>query len=412
MDTVTRTLIAVIPALLLSACGGDGSAGSGAWEGTVTDSAGITVVRSPAAGIWGSGEEWTVEEIFRVGGMEADTAAQFASVVGVDVDPEGRVYVADQQARVVRVFDPRGTLLRVVGAPGEGPGEFGPAMAGVFVSGSEMKIPDLTNQRVNVFTLEGDPLTPIRVDLTGGIPLRWDETPDGELVAQLRGMDMEGMAALEEGDPIATVPGPDEEPRLLATLPRGQTFNMAGETPTLVIFESEPVWDLGGGGWLARAMNSDYRIEFWRDGAPVRVVTRAVEPVEVTEMEERRIREMTREMMMAQGAPPQAVEPILQQMRFAETYPVFGQFIVAEDGSLWVQRIRTSRDVPEGVEWSPQDLGSDEWDVFDDQGRYLGVVTLPLRFQPLREVDGVLWGVERDEFDVQSVVGYRIVHPG
>jgi hypothetical protein len=54
-------------------------------------------------------------------------------------------------------------------------------------------------------------------------------------------------------------------------------------------------------------------------------------------------------------------------------------------------------------------MGSNEWDVFDAEGRYLGVLAFPLRFQPIREVDGVIWGVERDEFDVQSVVGYRVL---
>jgi hypothetical protein len=128
----------------------------------------------------------------------------------------------------------------------------------------------------------------------------------------------------------------------------------------------------------------------------------------VTDGEERRIRDMTREMIAAQGVPPQAVEQVVQQMEFAESYPVFAQLLLSEDGTLWVQRIRTSRDVPEGVEWSPQDMGSNEWDVFDAEGRYLGVLAFPLRFQPIREVDGVIWGVERDEFDVQSVVGYRV----
>ena len=65
----------------------------------------------------------------------------------------------------------------------------------------------------------------------------------------------------------------------------------------------------------------------------------------------------------------------------------------------------------EGEEWSPQDLGSNEWDVFDGEGRYLGIVALPPHFQVLREVGGVLYGVQRDEFDVQSVVGLRLVPP-
>ena len=387
--------ILVLSLAVLQACGGDGDGGP--WAGTVRDSAGVAIVENPARGLWSEDDAWTVEETFRVGGMDGGPEAEFGMVIGVDVDGGGRVLDGD------------GTFVRELGAPGEGPGEFGPGLTGVFVSGDTVQVPDITNARVNRFTTGGEVVAPLRVALNEGIPMRWDETGDGELVAQRRGMDVEGMAALDEGDPIATVPGEGEDARILATLPRGQSFQMRGGNPTIRIFEPEPMWDLAESGVVAQGMNNHFRVELWRDGALERVVTLPVEPVEVTEGEERRIRDMTRDMMASTGVPPQAVEQVIQQMQFADSYPVLAQLLLSEDGTLWVQRIRTSRDVPEGIEWSPQDMGSNEWEVFDTDGRYLGALAFPLRFQPIREVDGVVWGVERDEFDVQSVVGYRVV---
>ena len=392
---------------VLAACGGDGGNG-GEWAGTVSDSAGVTLVNNPADGLWAEGEAWTTEEVFRVGGMDGGPETEFGMIIGVDVDAAGRVYVADQQARRLRVFEADGTFVRDLGGPGEGPGEFGPGLAGVFVEGETVYAPDITNQRIGLFTTEGEVLPPRSVALTDGSPLRWDETGSGELVAQRRGMDVEGMAALADGDPITTFPEEGEEAEVLATVPRGQSIQMSGGNPTIRIFEPEPIWDLADD-IVAQGMNNQFRVELWRDGTLERVVTRPVEPVEVTDGEERRILDMTRDMMAATGAPPQAVEQVVQQMEFAESYPAFAQLLLSEDGTLWVQRIRTSRDVPEGVEWSPQDMGSNEWEVFDTEGRYLGVLAFPLRFQPIREVDGVVWGVERDEFDVQSVVGYRVL---
>jgi len=374
----------------------------------VTDSAGVAVVDNPANGLWADGEGWTTEEVFRVGGMEGGSESEFGMIVGVDVDAGGRVYVADQQARRLRVFESDGSYVQDLGGPGEGPGEFGPGLAGVFVDDETVSAPDVTNARIGVFTTEGEVLPPRPVSLTDGIPLRWDETGSGELVAQRRGMDVEGMAALDDGDPITTFPEEGQEAEILATVPRGESIRMNGGNPTIRIFEPEPIWDLADDR-VAQGMNDRFRVEIWRDGTLERVVTRPVEPVEVTDGEERRILDMTREMMSATGVPPQAVEQVVQQMEFGESYPAFAQLLLSEDGSLWVQRIRTSRDVPEGVEWSPQDMGSNEWEIFDTEGRYLGVLSFPLRFQPIREVDGVVWGVERDEFDVQSVVGYRVV---
>ncbi|MBI4543404.1 MAG: hypothetical protein HY705_10265 [Gemmatimonadetes bacterium] len=44
--------------------------------------------------------------------------------------------------------------------------------------------------------------------------------------------------------------------------------------------------------------------------------------------------------------------------------------------------------------------------------RYLGVVEMPLRFQPMRFVGWQIYGVQRDELDVQYVVRVRIVTRG
>ena len=56
-------------------------------------------------------------------------------------------------------------------------------------------------------------------------------------------------------------------------------------------------------------------------------------------------------------------------------------------------------------------MGSREWDVFDDQGRYLGQVTMPLRFQPVKFVGHDVYGIQRDELDVQYVVKLAIGKP-
>jgi hypothetical protein len=59
--------------------------------------------------------------------------------------------------------------------------------------------------------------------------------------------------------------------------------------------------------------------------------------------------------------------------------------------------------------YNPQlDIGSRQWDVFDAEGRYLGVVSMPLRFQPVRFLGNNIYGIQRDELDVQYVVKLAI----
>ena len=50
-----------------------------------------------------------------------------------------------------------------------------------------------------------------------------------------------------------------------------------------------------------------------------------------------------------------------------------------------------------------------EWDVFDAAGKYLGMVTMPPKFAPRMIWGNQIYGVWRDELDVQYVVRLRIV---
>jgi hypothetical protein len=110
-------LAVVVPIL---ACG---DAGTSDWAGTVVDSAGIPVVQNPTDGLWGPEAGWTVVEELSIGAMEGEDVYQFGQIIGVDVDADGNVYIADGQVQDVRVFDAMGTYVRTIGSAGSGPGE-------------------------------------------------------------------------------------------------------------------------------------------------------------------------------------------------------------------------------------------------------------------------------------------------
>ena len=71
-----------------------------------------------------------------------------------------------------------------------------------------------------------------------------------------------------------------------------------------------------------------------------------------------------------------------------------------------MQRLRTPSEMsPEELEdFNPQlGFGSPDWDVFDAEGRFLGTIEMPERFQPIRFQDDRIYGIWRDELDVQRV---------
>lgn len=399
------TIIPLLLPTLLTACG---DASSDDWAGTVTDSAGVVLVDNPPDGLWDGASPWRFEEELRVGGMDAPVEAQFGMVVGLDLDAAGQLYVLDMQASEVRVFDASGAWVRTLGGQGGGPGELSAQLMGVFVVGDEAWVADLGNQRITRWGLDGSERPAISLNLVMGIPLRWDRLGDDRVVAQFRSMQGLGMQGDTTGDPIVTVGRP--QPDTLAVLPQGGTFSVQGGSARFRFFDREPLWDADAAGALMTAANDAYRIEV-RDaqGGLVRVVRKDFQLQPVTEGDERRMLAAIRRLMQDQGAPPAAVDQLLQDASFADHYPAIGQILGGPDGTLWVQRVRTADQFTESEELNLQDLGADEWEVFDDQGRYLGVLTLPEKFAPMHIVGDAFWGVQRDELDVPSVVRYRLV---
>ncbi|MDE0648826.1 MAG: hypothetical protein OXI12_00600, partial [Gammaproteobacteria bacterium] len=50
------------------------------WAGTVNDSAGVTVVANPAAGLWMEATAWRLEEELRIGVVDGDPMREFGSI--------------------------------------------------------------------------------------------------------------------------------------------------------------------------------------------------------------------------------------------------------------------------------------------------------------------------------------------
>ena len=67
-----------------------------------------------------------------------------------------------------------------------------------------------------------------------------------------------------------------------------------------------------------------------------------------------------------------------------------------------------SEEERENFDFTSGAMASRQWDVFDDQGRYLGPLMMPLRFQPIQFRGDAIYGIQRDELDVQYVVKLRV----
>jgi hypothetical protein len=405
-----RRSVVLLALPLIAACAG---AGESSWAGTVTDSAGIAIVQNPEQGAWGAGKGWTVQEELSIGEMAGDANYQFGQIAGVDVDDAGNVYVLDQQGQDVRVYDSSGKFVRTIGKAGSGPGELGTNSAGLEVMDNQVYVADLGNQRLSRFSLEGEALGDTHIDFAQAIPARWDEMPAGRLVAQLRHIQFTGPDVAPTGDAIRAVNADGTFGDTVGMLPAGETITMTGGQPQIKMFSPEPIWDADPTGVLVTGRNNEFRLEE-RDasGAVKRIITKSAAPKPVTDRDKRVIRNAIRELAAKQapGAPPAALDAYVNSIQFADNFPLFASLAFGPGGSIWAQRVHSGEEIASGEEgtFDAQDLGSTDWDVFDAEGRYLGVVTFPGRYQPVRVVGDRFYGVARDDLDVQTVKVYRV----
>lgn len=396
--------------LLTAACGGQESH----WAGTMIDSAGIAIVANPEEGVWGPGDEWTFEEELRIGALEGDPQYQFGQVASLTVDSDGQIYVMDLQAQHIQVYSPEGEYVRTIGSRGGGPGEM---LQGVFVlmgPGDTILVPDIQNQRVNRYAPDGSSLGSFRIEIEKGLPMVWAATRTGAIAEQVRPFALPGQPALENPeDAIVMINMDGTVADTLMKFPSGGTLNLGGAAPEINIYSPEPAWDLTDDLRLAFGVNDDYRITFYSsDGTLERIVTKPFERQPVAERDREAVMNALERAWTDAGVPAEAMGRLRGMIHFGEFFPAFASFTSGPAGTLLVQHVRPASTLSEEeyASFNPiEDAGAPDWDVFDSQGRYLGVVTMPHRFTPRFFRDDKVYGVWRDELDVQYVLRLRVI---
>jgi hypothetical protein len=407
----TRALLVLLFAGVVVACGGD----RGGWSGTMTDSAGVILVSNPARADWQLVAQPAVDHELRIGALDGSAEYQFGMIAGVDVAPDGRIFVLDQQAAQVRVFDAQGTFVQSLGRPGAGPGELSAGTAAIMVGGGDtLYVADMMKQRIHRYAPDGSDAGGVAVPIANGLPIAWAIAPQRRFVTQVRPLNLPGArqdtTSATPRDLILLRDAHGEIVDTLLSLESGRTMDFSGGgMPRMRLFEPEPVWTLLTDGRIVHGRNDRYRLEVLdTDGGVERVITRPFERAPVTETDRTAFIRLLRETMQAQ-VPPQMLDQFLQRVEFADSYPAFSRILGGPDNSIWVQHVLTADAVERaGGTFNAQDIGAPDWDIFDAEGRLLGTLRMPDRFQPLRVIGNHVYGVQRDDLDVQYVVRLRI----
>lgn len=411
-----RAATALLLAALLAACGGDGT--PAASESMVQDSAGVRVVTHVGPGTWDEDESWTLGEGLRIGSETRGPEYQFGTISGIDAFADGRIVLYDSEARRVSLFDAEGEFLHSFGRDGEGPGEFSAFAStppgGLLVdSEGRIAVPDLGNQRLTRFTDAGevDLATPLRPE--DGFSILWARSPDRDLYVQVfqaptPGQAIDGSARLARHGPE----GRDTDWSLELPANEAATGG-AGGMPQIEVFAAQPLWTALSDGRIAVTNSVDYSVAIHGTGGEVEtILRRQVESRPVTEAQADAILSAFSANLEEAGLPQAAMDQFMGSVQFAEQWPAIQRLMAGPDGTIWVQPVEPeSIDLldlePESI--MGNDLPGSVWDVFAEDGSYLGRVHQPERFTPHRFMGDHLYGVHRDEMELQGVMRLPLV---
>jgi hypothetical protein len=402
-----RAGMVLILVAFLAACGG----GESRWAGTITDSAGVTIVSNPNDGVWTEADRWTVEEELKIGVVEGDPDYQFGGIGGITVDSRGRIFVLDGQAQHIKVFSPEGVYEQTIGRRGGGPGELADALFIAVGAADTLLVAEVRgNRRVNRYAPDGSSLGSYRIPFDDGFALLFRSSPSGAIAAWVRPFAFPGQPEPEKIDRIVVLSSNRTVTDTLLTFPSGTTFSQGGSWTGVVLYAPEPVWDITEDSKVLFGMNDRYRIGLYASGKLERVIEKP--------FERKSIPDRDKQFYLGRLSPRGR-----EQTRFGEFYPAFNDIIAGPNGTTWLQHVRPVSELNDAERETLGMLalvnriiatlrdfsGAPDWDVFDAEGRYLGVVTMPPRFGPRLIRGDKIYGVWRDELNVQYVVRLRIV---
>ncbi len=414
-----RLLPLTLATLSPVACGVD-TAPSAAGPEVVVDTIGdTTVVRTLSGSVWGA-EATLVPEV-AIGQVDGPEEYLFGRLTSIAVDDSRRVYVLDDQAQHVRVYDSEGVYLETLGRQGEGPGEFTRAESIAMLPDGRLAVRDPGNLRVQVFGpgpgertewtyLSGNFYTPsaLYTDVRGRTFLYARVRGSaGELVMRVVVLGPDGAAA-------DTLPEPSSDfdpPRVRAerTDDDGNTSSVSSVVPFSPFFH----WSVHPSGHFLTGLSGEYRIDLARDDGVLRIERQST-PIPVSDAERDHERESTVRMIRLSIPGWNWDGPSIPRHK-----PVFKGLLSGRDGRIWVWLSTEAYSVvnddynpdnpfSEPVSW----IEPTRYDVFESDGTYLGAVATPDGFStypnPVFEGEHV-WAVTRDDLGVQRVVRFRIV---
>jgi len=340
------------------------------WKGTVIKDGDVTVIKNPKEPL-SKTPVIEFKEDLSLGGPDAQGDQAFDMVRSFVVDDAGTIYVLEQRAAHVKVFDASGKYLRTISRKGQGPGELEyPMTLSLNRATGELAVQQQTRGIV-FFKTDGTFLR--QLSLKGILAGRARLDSRGQIYVIDIIMDAENSRyATKKLAPDGSV---------LATI--SETPTPTGPGNTTLAFIPVAYFLLDRDDRFIYGYPQTYEIQIYgpAEAKVVRKITREYDPVAVTEEDKAERKK---------DVPP-GYNRVLE---FPKHHPAFTRFFLSDLGHLFVQTYEKS------------DGGKLIHDVFDAESRFIG--RIPLRPSGVEILKGKYYALEEDEDGYQYVKRYAV----
>jgi hypothetical protein len=280
--------------------------------------------------------------------------------------------------------------------------------------GDTVVVYDWPNRRVNWLAadltwLGSQSLTP---DDGWGL-LEWEDDPSGRIVTMMEALRYPGAPVTDTLDLILARDVRGTVLDTLGRVPARLNYVVSGNVTEFYFHPGAPDVDLTWDGGMVTGRSDQYRLlRYDSTGRLTRIVNLDRERLPFTSEDRDVFLHRVEVGAKKGGASPAQIATWKSRFHFADVYPAWQRFACGPEGSLWVQQVLPYSELPPDAQETffigDDPVAAHRWDVFDREGRYLGVVEEPEGFIWLRTVDDAMYGFWMDELGVQYVMALHI----
>ncbi len=332
---------------------------------------------------------------------------EYHAVVAIVPLRAGGIVVANGGTSQLRFFDGNGRLIREVGRSGGGPGEYIDIGGVVALPGDTLLVWDGIARRATVLTPGGAYVRAFALDapFAGGGSVK-------RVVALASGDVLIGFSEVSTAAPSASARnfgerlvqfGSDGQRRVGTELRLASSDRFVQAVPPE--FGGVAYWELAFGrsltvqpttAGIAVGDGTSWNIEIRTPPAYTVTERHRVDrdPAPVTPADIAAFRERT--LRGERGSSRVIAERMVAEMPFPRSQPAYVRFRSDERDDLWIEDYLTRRD------------SAAVWYRLSPPTRRAVAVRFPPRFEPFAFAGGLVFGVLRDDDDVERVVGYSV----